>query len=108
LRRLTFEIAAHGEFNTLLSNGDCLFAHCATKLNYIVRQAPFSVAHLKDQDVTVDFSEVTTPDDRVVLVATAPLTDNEAWHAMAPGTLAMFVDGAPVIEATPAATPAAR
>jgi glutamine amidotransferase len=102
LRELTFPIAAHGEFNYLLSNGDCLFAHCATKLSYIVRQAPFSVAHLKDQDVTVDFSEVTTPDDRVVLIATAPLTDNEAWHAMAPGTLAMFVDG------QPAATPAAR
>jgi glutamine amidotransferase len=107
LKGLTFEIAAHGEFNYLLSNGDSLFAHCATKLNYIVRQAPFAVAHLKDQDVTVDFSEVTTPDDRVVLVATAPLTDNEAWHAMAPGTLAMFADGAPVIEETPA-IPAAR
>lgn len=107
LRRLTFEIAAHGEFNTLLSNGDCLFAHCATKLHYIVRQAPFAVAHLKDQDIAVDFSEVTTPNDRVALIATAPLTDNEAWQAMAPGTLAMFVDGAPAGE-TAAATPAAR
>jgi len=95
LRRLTFEIAAHGEFNYLLSNGDCLFAHCETKLHYIVRQAPFAVAHLKDQDVTVDFSEVTTPDDRVALVATAPLTDNEAWTTLEPGTLTMFVEGTP-------------
>lgn len=98
LRELTAAIAAHGEFNYLLSNGDCLFAHCATKLAWIVRQAPFPVAHLKDQDVTVDFSAVTTPNDRVALVATAPLTDNEAWNAMAPGTLMMFLDGAPAAQ----------
>jgi glutamine amidotransferase len=98
LRELTAAIAAHGEFNYLLSNGDCLFAHCATKLAWIVRQAPFPVAHLKDQDVTVDFSAVTTPNDRVALVATAPLTDNEAWSAMAPGTLMMFLDGAPAAQ----------
>jgi predicted glutamine amidotransferase len=98
LRELTATIATHGEFNYLLSNGDCLFAHCATKLTWIVRQAPFPVAHLKDQDVTVDFSAVTTPNDRVALVATAPLTDNEAWSAMAPGTLMMFLDGAPAAQ----------
>jgi glutamine amidotransferase len=95
LQELTFSVAAHGEFNYLLSNGEGLFAHCATKLSYIVRQAPFTVAHLKDQDVTVDFSEVTTPNDRVALVATVPLTDNEAWTTLEPGTLAMFIDGAP-------------
>jgi predicted glutamine amidotransferase len=99
LRRLTFEIATHGEFNYLLSNGDCLFAHCATRLSYIVRQAPFAVAHLKDQDVTVDFSEVTTPNDRVALIATAPLTDNETWTTLAPGTLTLFVDGAAAAQA---------
>jgi len=99
LRGLTARIAAHGEFNYLLSNGDCLFAHCATRLAYIVRQAPFSVAHLMDQDVAVDFSEVAGPDDRVALVATAPLTDNEAWHAIAPGTLMLFADGAPAAHA---------
>ncbi len=95
LRDLTSAIAPHGEFNYLLSNGDCLFAHCSTKLAYIVRKAPFAVAHLKDQDVTVDFSEVAKPDDRVALVATAPLTDNEAWTHLQPGMLMMFVDGAP-------------
>jgi glutamine amidotransferase len=102
LRELTAAIAAHGEFNYLICNGECLIAHCATKLAYIVRQAPFSVAHLKDQDVTVDFAELTTPQDRVALVATAPLTDNEVWQPMAPGTLTMFVDGAPVAQAATA------
>jgi len=29
---------------------------------------------------------------------TAPLTTNEAWTALAPGELKVFVDGAPVVE----------
>jgi predicted glutamine amidotransferase len=41
----------------------------------------------------VDFSEVTTPHDRVVVVATAPLTRNEQWQAVAPGSLQLFVNG---------------
>lgn len=68
-----------GPFNFLLSNGDGLFAHRSTDLYYIVRQAPFTVAHLTDQDVSIDFSEVTRPDDRVALIVTQPLTDNEHW-----------------------------
>ena len=96
LAELAGGIARHGEFNFLLSNGDCLFAHCGSKLCYIVRQAPFAVAHLKDQDVSVDFSEVTNPDDRVAVIATLPLTDNEAWITLAPGMLTLFHDGVPV------------
>jgi glutamine amidotransferase len=94
MRELSTNIAAYGEFNFLLSNGDFLFAHCATKLSYIIRQAPFSVAHLTDQDISIDFSAVTTANDRVALIATAPLTDNEQWITLAPGSLAMFVHGA--------------
>jgi len=89
----TRHIGALGPFNFLLSNGDWLFAHSSTQLTYIVRQAPFAKAHLKDQDVTVDFSEVTTPDDRVAVIATQPLTDDEVWQPMAPGTLWWFEEG---------------
>ena len=96
LAGITREISAHGEFNFLLSNGNCLYAHCASKLCYIVRQAPFTVAHLMDQDVSVDFSEVADPDDRVAVIATLPLTDNETWIALAPATLMLFHDGLPV------------
>jgi len=95
VRELALTIGAHGEFNFLLSNGDFLLAHCATRLTYIVRQAPFSVAHLTDQDITIDFREVTRSSDRVAVIATAPLTDNETWTPLEPGTLALFVDGAP-------------
>lgn len=96
LSELTREIGARAAFNYLLSNGAWVIAHCSTELAYIVRQAPFSTAHLKDQDVAVDFSAVTTPHDRVAVIATTPLTDNEVWQAMEPGTLWMFVDGVPV------------
>ena len=96
IHALTLEIAQHGEFNFLLSNGDCLFAHASTRLSHIVRQAPFAQAHLKDQDLSVDFSDVTSPDDRVAVIATLPLTDNEVWTEMPPGTLWWFEEGAPV------------
>ena len=96
IHELTLEIARHGEFNFLLSNGDWLFAHASTKLAYIIRQAPFTQAHLKDQDVTVDFSDMTTAADRVAVIATLPLTDNEAWTVMPAGTLWWFAEGMPV------------
>lgn len=93
VHELTLEIARHGEFNFLLSNGDTLFAHASTRLSYIVRQAPFAEAHLNDQDVSIDFAEVTTPNDRVAVIATQPLTDNESWKSMPAGTLWRFEDG---------------
>jgi predicted glutamine amidotransferase len=93
LHELIYPLSGTGIFNFLLSNGDCLFAHCSTELSYIVRRAPFQEAHLNDEDVTVDFSEVTTPDDRVAVIATRPLTDNEQWTTMPPGSLWLFHDG---------------
>jgi glutamine amidotransferase len=96
LTELTTSIGVKGEFNYLLSNGDVLFAHCSTKLVYIIRQAPFPTATLKDEDVTVDFNSVTTQTDRVAIIATTPLTDNETWTKLEPGSLWMFQDGNPI------------
>jgi glutamine amidotransferase len=89
------ELAPLGTFNFLLSEGRALFAHCATKLSYIVRKAPFATAHLVDEDYAVDFSELTTPDDKVAVIATQPLTDNETWTTMTPGQFLTFVEGEP-------------
>jgi len=94
----TREIAACGEFNFLLSNGNCLYAHCATKLSFVLRQAPFATAHLKDQDVSVDFSRLAGADDRVAVIATLPLTDNEAWTTLDEHTLVLFHDGMPAFQ----------
>lgn len=99
LRELTSEIAAHGDFNYLLSNGEYLFAHCATRLHYIVRKTPFQTAHLMDQDITVDFGDATTPNDRVAVIATQPLTDDETWTTMAHGELLQFHNGEPLGQA---------
>ena len=105
LQSLAIEIGSHGTFNFLLSNGTCLYANCSSQLAYIVRQAPFSVAHLADQDVSVDFSEVTTPNDRVAVVVTTPLTDNEDWHIIERGTLLRFSDGKPALSLPTRASP---
>jgi glutamine amidotransferase len=93
LRDLASQIAKHGTFNFLLSNGQALWAHASTHLYYIERKHPFARAHLADEDLSVDFASHTTPDDRVAVVVTAPLTSNEAWTAFAPGELKVFVDG---------------
>lgn len=95
LRELTSEIAQHGPFNMMLSDGRALFTHCSTNLYYIVRQYPFTTAKLSDEDMLVDFSEVTTPHDRVAIIVTQPLTTNETWTQFASGELKVFVDGAP-------------
>ncbi|MGI4935812.1 MAG: class II glutamine amidotransferase [Janthinobacterium lividum] len=96
LRELTAEIATHGVFNMMLSDGSALFSHCATNLYYIVRQFPFAEARLSDEDMSVDFSRVTTPNDRVAIIVTEPLTTNETWTRLSPGVMAVFEDGLPL------------
>ncbi|WP_148715117.1 class II glutamine amidotransferase [Chitinolyticbacter meiyuanensis] len=90
------QLSQGGTFNFLLSDGRALFAHCSTDLHYIVRESPFSTAHLSDADVTIDFADLTTPRDRVAVIATKPLTDNEHWIRMENGELLCFIDGSPV------------
>jgi len=82
-----------GTFNMLLSNGQALWAHCSTSLHWVERRQPFGAATLCDEDVAVDFSARTTPQDRVAIVATQPLTRDEQWLAMTPGQVLTFVAG---------------
>ena len=95
LGQLMPQVAAHGTFNMMLSDGSALFAHCSTSLFWLVCQHPFDTAILSDDDVRVDFSQVTTPDDRVAIIVTQPLTTNERWVACAAGEMLCFVDGLP-------------
>jgi glutamine amidotransferase len=76
-------IAEHGTFNFILSNGDLLFAHCSTELHVVVRAYPFSVAHLVDCELSIDFSRHNQLDDRIAVIATQPLTSNEQWTRFA-------------------------
>jgi glutamine amidotransferase len=93
LRELLPQPASHGNFNLLLSNGQALWAHCSSRLHFLERAHPFGHATLSDEDVTVNFAAHTTPEDRVAVVATEPMTRDEAWAPMAAGTLHTFVAG---------------
>jgi glutamine amidotransferase len=86
-------IGRSGTFNMLLGDGSQLFARCATKLHHIIRRAPFKQATLADEEVSVDFAEVTSPNDRVAVVATMPLTRDETWTTGEPGMLWVFRKG---------------
>ncbi|TCB37563.1 class II glutamine amidotransferase [Acinetobacter sp. ANC 4910] len=90
------KIAEHGTFNFCLSNGQALFSYAITKLHWLVREYPFKPAQLIDLDVEVDFSQVTTPEDRVAVITTEPLTQNEVWQAFQPGEMILFQYGQPV------------
>ncbi|CAN5763243.1 class II glutamine amidotransferase [soil metagenome] len=94
LRELAPQISKHGTFNFMLSNGQALWAHASTNLHYVLRKHPFAHAALSDEDVSIDFSQHTNPNDRVAVVVTAPLTTNEEWTAFKSGELKVFVDGA--------------
>ena len=87
------KIGREGTLNFLLGDGEHLFARCSTRLHYLVRRAPFRRATLADDDLEVDFAEVTTPTDRVAVVATSPLTRDEAWEQGSPDHLWVFRGG---------------
>ena len=93
LAELVAQLNAHGTFNMLLSNGQALWAHGSTRLDWLERRHPFAHATLADEDLSVDFSSVTTADDRVAVIATEPLTANEQWVPFEVGELRVFVDG---------------
>jgi predicted glutamine amidotransferase len=93
LAELVATLNGHGTFNMLLSNGLALWAHGSTRLYWLQRRHPFAHATLADEDLSVDFAHVTSPDDRVAVIATEPLTANETWVPFAPGELRVFVDG---------------
>jgi glutamine amidotransferase len=99
------DLAGLGVFNALISDGRTLFCFCGTRLAWLTRCAPFGPATLLDEDLTVDFSAETTPHDVVTVIATRPLTRDEVWTEMAPGSLAVFRHGAWV---PPRARPRAR
>lgn len=90
-------IAAYGSFNFILSDGELFFAHCSTALHYVVRAYPFRDARLIDCDLAIKFSQHNHLDDRMAVIATAPLTTGETWLAFAPGEIKLFVHGAPYV-----------
>ena len=79
-----------GVFNALISDGIHLLAFCSNNLHWITRRAPFGEANLIDKEMNVNFSEVTTDNDVVTVIATRPLTDNESWNQLKPNEWKLF------------------
>ncbi|MCA2018168.1 class II glutamine amidotransferase [Vibrio tritonius] len=84
------ELKEKGVFNMLLSDGEYVMSYCTNHLYWLTRQAPFGHAALIDEDVEINFQEETTPEDVVSVIATQPLTGNEAWQRMKPGEFGLF------------------
>lgn len=87
---LAEQLRRKGVFNMLLSDGRYVMAFCSTNLYWITRKAPFGKAKLLDQDIEIDFQSCTTPTDIVSVIATQPLTGNENWHKIEPGSFVLF------------------
>jgi glutamine amidotransferase len=96
INNLANKLAKLGAFNFMLSDSRHLYAHCSTKMCWITRRAPFGKARLIDEDMTVNFNEVTTPNDIVTVIATQPLTENEEWNIMTRNSFEIFYDGLPL------------
>jgi|LakMenEpi03Aug12_release.lakeMendotaPanAssembly.Ray.scaffolds.fasta_scaffold02287_36 predicted glutamine amidotransferase len=87
------QLAQLGTFNALIANGRWLFAHASTRLHRVTRRAPFRRATLADDDLSVDFAQLTTPDDVVTILATEPLTRDETWQPLLPGEAVLLRHG---------------
>jgi glutamine amidotransferase len=86
-------VARHGNFNYLLTNGEALFVHCSSRLSCLARAYPFARARLVDCDLSMDLGELNGKNDRMVVVATEPLTVDEQWAPMQTGDTRVYVDG---------------
>ena len=93
LHRCAADLAQRGTFNAQISNGQWLFVTATTRLHWLTRRAPFRTATLVDPPVQVDFSRVTTAKDVVTILSTEPLTTDEHWHAIEPGSSMLWSGG---------------
>lgn len=91
--RVAEKLSKLGVCNLVLTDGRAIYCWRTTKLVWITRRAPFGAARLQDADMTVDFAQVTTPNDVVTVVATDPLTDNEQWSEIPERQVSILIDG---------------
>jgi len=97
-------LAQRGIFNALIANGSWLCAHSSTRLHAITRRAPFRRATLADDDLSVDFAQLTAPEDVVTILSTEPLTPDESWESLPPGEAVLLRHGEVVLRRQGTAT----
>jgi glutamine amidotransferase len=93
ISKLCQRLAKKGISNLLFSDSIHLYAYCSTNLYWITRKAPFKKAHLVDEEISIDFKQVTTKKDVVTIIATQPLTKYEKWNKFSKDTFMIFKDG---------------
>jgi predicted glutamine amidotransferase len=93
LDSFTRDIEYFGVFNIIFSNGDLLYTYCSTALAYVERKYPFTTVTLVDKNLSLDLSKHNTQQDKMIVVATKPLTSNESWEIYQRGESKMFKDG---------------
>jgi predicted glutamine amidotransferase len=95
LKRLADEVRIYGRFNFLMSDGVTIWAYADNSLHFIERTPPYGgeLVQLRDDGYTVSLKDVKRPDERAVLIATQPLTDEAGWNALSPGELLIVRDG---------------
>ena len=94
-------LSANGLFNCLISNGTWHLAYASSLLFYLTRKAPFGEAILSDGEMSVNFGDVTTNQDKVTILVTTPLTSNEKWQQLAVNECLVFCDGDVIFRDTP-------
>lgn len=94
-------LSANGLFNCLISNGHWQLGYAGSLLFYLTRKAPFGEAKLSDGEMSINFQDVTTENDKVTIMTTIPLTDNEKWQQIAVDECIVFEDGDVVFRDTP-------
>lgn len=93
LADITNALAAHGNLNMLLSDGQALYVHCSTQLHQLTRRHTFPNARLVDRDMSLDLGPLNAEGDVMTLLATEPLTLDEPWQALATGEFRVYVQG---------------
>jgi glutamine amidotransferase len=73
------KIKYYGKFNFLLSDGETLFAHGDNSLYFVQRKFPFDTVTLKYEQYSVNLGEIKNKDEKAIIIATEPLTENEDW-----------------------------
>ena len=101
MTKICRELADLGLFNCLLSNGEWQLAYAGSLLFYLTRQAPFGEAKLADDELAINFGDVTTDTDKVTILVTLPLTENEKWQQLAVNECAIFQDGEVIFKDSP-------
>lgn len=95
LFELANELGKDGIFNFIFADGEHLFARCGDHLHSVSWRAPFGHTTLIDAEIRVHLEDIlgSSDDACMSVVATSPLTREDAWVKAAPGALWVFSRG---------------